>query len=310
MHLDNKNEHSYNSKESNPIKCPIGCGGEWLCQLVAWLTASLYGRHMAESQQRIWFTTATGLRAAVARLPHGKREEGLKRIAAQNGWSAQTLRRAMTALAFLDRLESETKIRAKNLARFPVAAIEYAARIYRRNPDDAQFMLKELVAGRINVAQLKEHEEQTRDQSPIRSGKSLEFVFRQEAAPAIARIVGEELKQLDVNAFFDPRSFIDFISASHDWRTAVLIVGPYQDPALYGKRAFDWIAKANALLPLFERVFLILPSNADVGHFTGWVHSLRISDDRLRLAQLGPDASTQKLHGSESFGVEDERQRR
>jgi hypothetical protein len=59
------------------------------------------------------------------------------------------------------------------------------------------------------------------------------------------RTVGEELKQLDVNAFFDPGSFSDFISASYDWRTAVLIVEPYQDPALYGKRAFDWIAKAT-----------------------------------------------------------------
>lgn len=259
---------------------------------------------MIKPHPRSWFTTAIELRDEVAKLPYGKRESGLKIIAGNRGWSAQTLRRTMTALAFVEKIEAETKIRAKHLARFPVAAIEYAHRIYRRNPANAVLMLQELIAGSISVAELKKYEEDSREEAATRSGKSLELAFRQETAQAIERLVGEELKEVDVKAFYDPRVFIDFVSAIHDWRTAVVIVGPYQDPALYGKRAFSWIAKAYTLLARFERVFLILPSNADASQFKGWTESLRIWDDRLRLAQLNANASTLKLDGPETFGVE------
>jgi hypothetical protein len=165
-------------------------------------------------------------------------------------------------------------------------------------------MLEQLIAGQISVTQLKMFEEDTRGDTATRSGKSLELAFRHETANAIARIVGEELKEIDVNAFHDPRTFIDFISTSCEWKVAVLIVGPYQDPALYAKRAFDWIAKAYTLLARFERAYLILPSNADASQFRGWLESLRISDDRLRLAQLNASASTLKLDGPDTFGVD------
>ena len=73
---------------------------------------------------RPWVLEARAIRDQVAKLHHGDRELGLQKIAGKDR-NPQTLRRAISALEFLERLSKEKYSSATKLEAYPVAAIEY-----------------------------------------------------------------------------------------------------------------------------------------------------------------------------------------
>jgi hypothetical protein len=271
---------------------------------------------------RSWAKTAAQARSRALQLKYGTVDEGLRQVAGELEvkWSAQTMRRALFALAATERLEFEAAIPAAELQRFPLAAVEYADRLYRRDPEKGKEEISKLIAGKITVAELQRLE--AKGHAPGReAGKSLKTRFRKSVHPAIEAAISKELsdhvllnertseikKGLRKNVE-DPLAIADFVSTDQNpeisvppygpfkpVRLAVMMVGPYNDKSTYRTRSFDWAAKARALLEVYRRVILVLPPDCPAEPFIYWRAMFRVSDNSLLLLKLLPGGKSEFL---------------
>jgi hypothetical protein len=262
---------------------------------------------------RSWAKVAARARSRAPLLKYGTTDDGLRQVAGELGvkWSAHTMRRAMSALAATERLESEAAIPAVELQRFPMAAVEYADRLYRRDPAKGKAEISKLIGGEITVAALKRQEEE--GHAPDReAGKSLKTRFRRSVQPAIEAAISKALsdhvmpnartseikKGLRKNVE-DPLAIADFVSTDQKpeisippygpftrVRLAAMMVGPYTDKSNYRTRSFDWAAKARALLEVYGRVILVLPPDCPAEPFIFWRAMFRQPDNSLLLLKL------------------------
>jgi hypothetical protein len=266
------------------------------------------------TEVRGWAKLASDARQKADRLPFGQREAGLEEIAkGLSGvkWSTQTLRRALAALEATERLQAEAGIVAADLQAYPLAAVEYATRLFRRDPEQAKKDIAKLLKGEITVAQLKRLDAELR---PLdrEIGRGLKARFRKSMEAFILNAIEEKTHvRLTANSLIsdvrkglreggqDPLTIPDFLSGGldpssaippygpiEDVRHAALIVGPYGDPAAYQSQAFDWVAKAKALLAVFRRTILVLPEDCPVKPYQYWRAVLRAQDYDLMLLKI------------------------
>ncbi|MGY4434808.1 hypothetical protein ACVWWO_007285 [Bradyrhizobium sp. F1.13.1] len=245
---------------------------------------------------RGWARLATDARQRADRLPFGQREAGLEEIAKGLPgvrWSTQTLRRALAALEATERLQAEAGIAAADLQAYPLAAVEYASRLFRRDPEGAKAAIGRLLKGEITVAQLKRLDAELHplDREIGRGLKSrfrksmekviLDAIEEKTHAHLIANPLTSEVRRGAREGGEDPLRIPDFLSGGTDrnsviplygpiegGRHAALIVGPYGDPSTYQSQAFDWVAKAKALLAVFRCTILVLPEDCPVNRPT------------------------------------------
>jgi hypothetical protein len=240
---------------------------------------------------RPWVLEARAIRDQVAKLHHGDRELGLQKIAGKNR-NPQTLRRAISALEFLERLSKEKYSSATKLEAYPVAAIEYLSRWYKRDADGALRAADKLLSGEYDVKDLGEKEKNSRKNIFEGAGKALETDYRRRVADKIAEIVsaaaGPSLKLVKSDLLGDPLAIPDFAyrNSKGILMAGVLIVGPYRDADLYRRRAFEWVSKACTLLNLFELMFLVIPDNANLHLFENLARQLNIGEHRLRIVKI------------------------
>ena len=263
---------------------------------------------------RGWAKLAADARQKADRLPFGQREAGLEEIAkglTGAKWSTQTLRRALAALEATERLQAEAGIAATELQTYPLAAVEYATRLFRRDPEQAKKDIARLLRGEITVAQLKRLDEELR---PLdrEIGRGLKARFRKSMEASILKAIEEKTHaRLTANPLIsdvrkglreggqDPLTIPDFISgglapnvtiplygAIDHRRHGALIVGPYGDINAYRSQSFDWVAKGKALLAVFRRVILVLPEDCPADPFVYWRAMLRADDDDLMLLKI------------------------
>jgi hypothetical protein len=262
---------------------------------------------------RGWAKRAAEARQRVDRLAFGQRESGLEAVAkGLSGvkWSTQTLRRALAAMAVTERLEAEAGIAAASLQAYPLAAVEYAARLYRRDPEQAKIEIARLLQGEITVAQLKRLDAELR---PLdrEIGRGLKARFRKSMADFIIEAIEQKTRsRLFANPLTsyvrkglreggqDPLIIPDFISGLdrnttiplygpvERLRHAAFIVGPYSDTAAYRAQSFDWVAKAVALLAVFRRTILVLPEVCPEEPYRYWRAMLRTHEDDLLLLKI------------------------
>lgn len=266
------------------------------------------------TEVRGWAQLAADARQKADRLPFGQREAGLEEIAknlAGVKWSTQTLRRALAALEASERLQAEAGFSAADLQAYPLAAVEYAARLFRRDPEQAKREIARLLKGEITVAQLKRLDAELR---PLdrEIGKGLKARFRKSMEAFILDAIEQKTHvRLVPNPLIsdvrkglreggqDPLTIPDFLSGGLDPSTAIppygpfehvrhaaFIVGPYGDPTAYRSQAFDWVAKAKALLAVFRRMILVLPEDCPVEPYQFWRAMLRAQDYDLMLLKI------------------------
>jgi hypothetical protein len=271
---------------------------------------------------RNWATIALQARERASQLKFGATDDGLRQVGSKLGvnWSAQTMRRALSALTATERLEAEADIPAAALQQFPVAAVEYAARLYRRDPEKGKDEISKLIAGQTTVAELKRSEAE--GHAPDReTGRGLKTRFRKSVQSAIEAAISKKLKdRVRLNErtseikkklrehVEDPLAIADFVSTDQgpdtsippygpfeQVRAAVLMVGPYSDKSSYRTRSFDWAARAIALLVAYRRVIVVLPNDCPAEPFMYWRATLRLSDNSLLLLKLLPDGKCEFL---------------
>jgi hypothetical protein len=243
---------------------------------------------------RPWVGEARLAREKIAQTPRGERDEKLQRIAAPR--KAQTLRRAIAAVDFLDKLQRETKFPVRQLERLPVAAIEYLLRWYKRDPTGALKAGEKLLRGEYTAHGLGKAERESRTEIFAGTGKALEADYRRSIADAIEDIARAQTahrialaKDADLEPYgWDIKRSVDFAFLDEYKRplTAFVVVGPYRDPKLYQRRCFDWVAKANAIANIFDTVFLIVPDNGSELYFNKLRQNLRIDPRRLRIKTI------------------------
>jgi len=243
-------------------------------------------------ETRPWVHEARQVREMVARTPRGEREKKLQKIASPR--SAQTLRRAIAAVEFLEKLEDETYFPAERLEAFPVAAIEYLSRWYKRDPSCALKAGEKLLDGGHTVKTLGEAERNSRTKVFGGGGKALEADYRRSISDKvenIARSLGSVIppKQTAFKSHGkDVKRNVDFafLDASKRPLVAFIIVGPYHDTNMYVRRAFDWISRANTLLNIFRFTYLIIPENGNPSIFVRLRSRLNINSEYLRIKKL------------------------
>lgn len=241
---------------------------------------------------RPWVLEARAIRGQVAKLQHGNRELGLQKIAGENR-NPQTLRRAISALEFLERLSKEAKYSsASKLESYPVAAIECLSRWYKRDAPGALRAADKLLRGDFDVKALRDAENDSRRDIFKGAGKALETDYRTKVSKKVAETItsqaGPSLELFKSQSLGDPAGIPDFAyrNLTGHLIAGVLIVGPYRDPDLYRRRAFEWVAKAYALLNIFELMFLVLPDNASPRFFERLTDQLNIDERRLRIVKI------------------------
>ncbi len=241
---------------------------------------------------RPWVFEARSVREQVAKLHHGNRELGLQKIAGENR-NPQTLRRAISALEFLERLSKEAKYpSASKLEMYPVAAVEYLSRWYKRDAHGALQAADKLLRGDYDVKGLREAESSSRKDIFEGAGKALETDYRSKVSKRIAEIVrseaGPSLELFKSSSLGDPAGIPDFAYRNSEGilMAGVLIVGPYRDEDLYRRRAFDWVSKAYTLLKIFKLMFLVLPDNANLHLFKHLANQLDINESLLRIIKI------------------------
>lgn len=244
---------------------------------------------MKQKETRPWVDEARSVREMIAQAPRGMRESELRQIAQPR--SSQTLRRAIAAVEFLDKLAYETTFPTRELEIFPVATIEYLARWYKRDHGGALDAGDKLLRGEITPKTIGEKERESRKKVFDESGKALEGDYRRSITSEIENIArsfgrGVLSKGSDFKLYGqDVGRVVDFVFSdeSKSPLVAFVIAGPYRDADLYIRRAFDWISKANALLNIFKLVYLILPENSNFAYFDELQHNLKINPERLRI---------------------------
>lgn len=240
---------------------------------------------------RPWVLEARLAREKLANTPRGQKESELERIAHPR--NAQTLRRAIAAVEFLDKLKSETQFPVQQLESFPVAAIEHLLRWYNRDPTGALKAGAKLLRGEHTTDSLGKAERQTRKEIFASTGKALEADYRRGISDfveqdALAKFSGRAspVKGRKLEKYGQEiRRIVDFAFLDRYERPliAYIVVGPYRDATLYQRRAFDWVAKANALLNIFQFVCLIIPENGEGYDFIRIETELGINQERLRI---------------------------
>ena len=263
---------------------------------------------------RGWARVAAEARQKADSLAFGQRESGLEEVAkglTSVRWTTQTLRRALAALVVTERLEKEAGISAASLQAYPLAAVEYAARLYRHDPERAKIEIARLLKSEITVAQLKRLNDDPRplDREIGRGLKArfritmadviIEAVERKTGRRLFANPLASEVRKGSREGGEDPLTIPDFISGSLGPDTtiplygafdkvhhAALVVGPYNDTAVYRARSFDWVAKAIALLAVFRRLILVLPEDCSEKPYVYWRAMLRAREDDLLLLKI------------------------
>lgn len=244
---------------------------------------------------RPWVLGARRARERIAKIERGDRERELEKLAHPR--NPQTLRREIAAIEFLETVKRDATFPADQLEGFPVAAIEYLMRWYKRDAKRAVDAAKKLLSGEYSTHALGKAEKDSREEIFAGTGKALEADYRRNIAEEIKNIACSKIgydatpiEAADLESYsWDIKRTIDFAFIDKSKRghiIAFVVVGPYRDPELYRRRSFEWVAKANALLNIFETVCLVIPDNGDVSLFVECCRHLRIDNRRLLIQKI------------------------
>lgn len=225
---------------------------------------------------RGWRGEAEQARSVLAATRHGTREKALEFAFKHSRWkSANTLRRAIAALEFLDQLERDEKQHFAYIAEAPYSVVEILARWYRFDPNGALEAARDWAVGKQSVHDLAQSMKAARSNDHSeKSGPVLESEYRDraesEVTAAIQSLLGRDIGQPEVNVRqseghirVDYRYLLKPNEKTGRVETlAAIIVGPYQNTSIYQKRRLDWVLRAFGLAWMYDHVVLVLPQPA------------------------------------------------
>jgi hypothetical protein len=254
--------------------------------------APLDNRQLASGERRHWTVLAAQARPRLEGLRFGDRELALKEAAGAFGVNAQTLRRALAALRFIESLEAEKFLRKPSLRGAPVAAVEHISRWYAYDREAALRAARQLLLGNYSVARLGADERRARARArPELMGQSMLRNCRDRVGPVLrAQFAALELEEAGPRRSEAPA--VDFRfrpEGSERWTVAAIIMGPYRDRVRYDLRLGEWIVRALGLARLFERVILVVPAASIRRRCLKWMRANDIAETAFEIQVITPD---------------------
>jgi hypothetical protein len=235
-----------------------------------------------------WIDNARVAKQILVGKMHGARERALL----DAGWKdANTARRAISAVNFIELLKRNHAAEYRALAGAPFSIVELLGRWHKFDAEGALRKALEWAKENYSVRDLADALGDARKSNS-------EATTKEDVAAAVREAVKmpltAKLKSLLVGDLSAP--VVNFkapasppVDYRHEWyvkddglkiRTiATLIVGPYQNKSLYAKRRFEWILRAFGTAWFFDRVFLIVPSLEISEQYISWI---KVCESRAR----------------------------
>lgn len=240
---------------------------------------------MRREKPRAWVEVATAARRTLERSHWGDREQTLASVASRAGLDAQTVRRAVSALDFLDHL-GQTHDDIANGIRIggSVAAVEHLARWSKHDRDGAIAAAREYLRGVHTVRSLGGAELDARRRGNggrLSKGPDL----RSKIESRVSEWLGNGWMSKERPAFRDwHEPIVDIIFKGPGRTIAVLIVGPYGHRTMYAKRRVDWLLRAAGIAYILRDydIILALPDEADPLEWNQWIR-FHEAGDRIRI---------------------------
>ncbi len=192
----------------------------------------------------------------------------------------QTVRSWIRALENIERIEDDTDEDyveyVRQLRAVPVAAVELIVRWHRYDPVKAIKAARVIGGGRWSVEKLREEEKKARESStrPV-FGRQYAHKLGAQIQGWVASQLDPDFKQVDDRQHRRAPADILFARESDPERlAAVLIFGPYTDPAEYSSRESAFLTTVVGLAAYCEQVIAIVPS--DEPFYWQWLYDHKL----------------------------------
>jgi hypothetical protein len=221
--------------------------------------------------RRAWREEAQKAIAALRESKYGDREAELRSLAVHLGFKngdPSSLRRAIGAHEFLDRLRSEHPESYEHLRGVSLSVAELIARWYAASPEQALKAAKAWSEGRATVQTIRAAMEERMPRGHGgKVGSARQRAFKnsalEEIKSAVARLAVGQIASVSERqrdgASGIKTDFLFEIAGDPPQKLAVLVVGPYKNAAMYRDRCDEWILRAFGSAWIFDRVLLAIP---------------------------------------------------
>jgi hypothetical protein len=245
-----------------------------------------------------WIAEARLARTALALAKEGERETNLRTLAGEA--DVNTLRRAIRAVDLLDKWTDLHAEASQNLASAPQTVLEVFSTWASLDEAAAWKAYEAWERKPTPVLALAKKLRKFRSRKGVRGSRGLEKDLRKRTAPHVKRFAREVLGDglvigsVEENARFLDEPMMDFrlratCSDGKARSIAIVIVGPYRNPAMYGRRRIEWIQKAFALAWVHDHVILVLEDKEHVDDYRDWTR--RFAAEALSRGVLRPDVN-------------------
>jgi hypothetical protein len=213
-----------------------------------------------------WKDRARQAKEALREAGHGKREATLEEFA--GGVDISTVRRWVSAIAFLDRLQKEAPDIRRRLENTSFSEVDVLARWHVFDVAGALDAAREVAEGKYSSRRLTAAMHRARQMHGGTSrNESFEEIYRRgienKARLKIVELLGRELEPPEILAKDSGDPPADFTYATADMgqekRVAAIIAGPYTVANTYFKRRFEWVGRALALAWSYDDVVILVP---------------------------------------------------
>jgi hypothetical protein len=223
--------------------------------------------------RRNWRNEAQTAIEELKNSKYGDRESELRALARRFGNKSDdpsSLRRAIAAHEFLEKLRLTHPQEYHVLEAVPLSIAELIARWYAANQQQALAAARDWAQGRGTVQSIRKAMETNLPKGHGgKVGTARERAYRASAlkqvASAVEDLTGSHIESLTERQRDGASGLkFDFLFeiSSQDQRKkiAVLIVGPYTNKKMYRDRCDEWIARAFGLAWVVDRVMLVVPA--------------------------------------------------
>ncbi|MDA9451157.1 hypothetical protein XI00_25480 [Bradyrhizobium sp. CCBAU 21359] len=237
-----------------------------------------------------WKKTAAEAQQKLAAARHGEREAVLR--AAGGMTDVNTVRRAVAALGFLDRLKAIDRQSHDELKDSSFGVVELFARWWPINATDAKAGLSKWKKGELTTRGLAASMRESRRPTVAKtSDESLPPTYydyvESHLLHGIETLLGQKIRRSEDKPPPHRRVHLRYkFKDSFDGRdreVVAIVVGPYQNQSLYRKKRNDSMLKALGLANFVDWVFIVVPSGTASEDYNAWL-------DRAK-AEIGLDHS-------------------
>ena len=235
-----------------------------------------------------WAVDARIAREQLAHVREGEREATLRSIS--GGKRANTVRRWIAALAFLETLQHKQPSLSSRLMRAPFTLVELFSRWHAFDPAGAivEMRLWEKEGGSFRKVGDRLAKARRANEAP--SVRSEEIAYRKRMKDSVKRLVARRLRGPAVEPVLNFKDSelppADYLFRSFKTMgrkpldVVVLVVGPFSNSEMYQRRLPDIVAKAFAFAWLYDAVFLLVPEKDRAEDYENAVRSvsLRVRD--------------------------------